>query len=257
MRLASSVLVLALAGCSLQISGNHRPVGKVDAPIADAAGIERVEIENVAGKITVRACAAADAAVKAEVLLTEDRPESDFRADFASHVEVRREGKRLIVKNRHADTSDQNDWQLHLEVAVPAGVALDIEQAAGIVDVALPSSRDIAVANAAGEIAVDVPALDGKLVAHGSTGEIDVRIAERGPTGGCDLDCAAGNVTLTLPQDVAGSFDLGATVGNVSVADRFGLQTEREITSARARGKVGTGEATFRARTATGNVTVR
>ncbi|MCR9246001.1 MAG: DUF4097 domain-containing protein [bacterium] len=253
--LALLPFVLA-TGCIMNVS-NHRAVGTIDAPIADAGKIKRLTIGNSAGVIVVREAGNAGAAIKAEVLLTEDRPETDFDPAFDKHVEVVMAGDELTIKNRHDGASDHNDWQLHFEVTVPSGIALTIEQSAGTIDIQLPAARDVAVETAAGNIDIAIPVVEGQLRANASAGNVVVAVAENGPTKGCDVSCSAGNVKLTLPKEVSGQFDLATSVGNVSLASRFGIETERDITAASARGTVGQGGATFRARASAGNIVVR
>lgn len=249
--------LVILAGCTISANGNHRVVGTVDAPIAEANALQQVTVVNLAGTISVRDAGDAGASIRADVLLSEDRPETDFEPDFARHVEVSREGDHLKIRNRHADQADHNDWQLRFELLLPAGVALDIEQVAGTVDVQLPRARDVAIDNTAGTIDLSIPAIEGRLTATAQTGTIDLAVADSGPTEGCEVDCTAGTITVRLPDEVHGDFDLGATAGNVDVDERYGLDIERSVTSVRAKGTVGQGGRRFRVHTVTGNVELR
>ena len=74
---------------------------------------------------------------------------------------------------------------------------------------------------------------------------------------GADLQCSAGQVSLKLPQDAAGTFDLSCDVGNVDVADRYGLTVRRSVTSASARGTVGNADATYTLHSTVGQVVLR
>lgn len=252
------VAIAAVTACTFHGGGNYRVVGKVDAPLADAGTIRHVRIENPSGLIRVSEAGAGSARVVSEVLLEQDRPETDFSARFDDHVDVVRNGAELVIRSRHADAADRNDWQLRFDVQIPAGVALSIEQAAGEVTVALPATGDIDVTNAAGNIDVTVARLGGAFRANASAGIVMLRVAESGPQG-CDVTCAAGNVALHLPKSVAGRFDLSTAVGNVSVDERFGIATERSVTAASARGTVGSAgnsTAVFKVEAAAGNVQV-
>ena len=259
MKLPTTALLATLlaTGCSFSISGNHRVVGKLSGAIVDAQAIDAIQVENHAGKVAIRACEAPAASVEVEVLLTADRPATDYVRDFAKHVKLARSGPRLTVTNRHDSAVDHEDWQLRFVINVPTGMAITIHQAAGQVDIQLPSAKDVVVDSAAGSINITIAEITGKVTADNQAGEITLAVTKNGPTGGCYLNCTTGTVALTLPKGTNGMFDLHATTGDISVAKHYGLETKRSVTSESANGQVGSGGATFYAHTVTGTVRVR
>jgi DUF4097 and DUF4098 domain-containing protein YvlB len=259
MKLPSTVLFAALlaTSCSFSMSGNHRLVGKVDGAIVDAQTIDAIQVDNRAGKITIRACEAAAASVEVEVLLTEDRLESEFVADFEEHAKLDRTGSKLMITNAHARATDEQDWQLHFTINVPTGLSVTVNQIAGEVDVRLPSAKDVSVDTTAGVTNIAIADVTGKVTADAAAGQITVSVSNSGPTDGCDLDCTTGTVTLALPKGTSGMFDLRSTTGDVSVAKSYGLKSERSVTTVSAKGRVGNGGPTFHAHTVTGTVSLR
>lgn len=248
---------LTLSACTITIDGNHRPVGSVDGAIADAATIEAVHLHNRAGTIRIEACEAEAASVHAEVLLAERRPDTDFAAAFGQHVQLERQGAELTIRNAHDQEADAEDWQLRFVVKVPAGLSVSIRQTAGTVVVRLPKANDIGVFTTAGTTDLQFDELDGRVTADSEAGQFTLSIKDRGPAKGCSINCTAGTVTLKLPKDTAGRFDLRAATGNVSVDKRFGLKPERSAGSVTARGQVGQGGPMIQAHTVAGTVRVR
>ena len=251
-----SLLLAVTSGCDF--GGKHRSVGKVGAAIADAKTLVKLAIDNTAGTIEVReAKAADDARIEVEVLLIENRPESDFAPKIAEHVTVARDGSTLSLGNAHAGASDRNDWQLRFVVHVPSGVAIDIDQVVGAIDVALPSSRAVDVVNVTGSTAIAIPRVDGKLRAKVTTGSLDIRTESAVATGGYELGCVTGSIELRLPEEAHGAFDLSAITGEVDIDERFGLVAKRKITQATCKGEVGNGGPEVRAKVVTGQIVVR
>ena len=246
------------AACSIAGMGNYRKVGAVSATIPNAGKLESIEIHNVAGTIDVQVAdqGGARVDVDVDVLLEESRPETDFDGEFDSHVVMQQSGGRLTLRSTHVDDGDGDEWQLRFVVRVPAGVGVSIEQTAGNVDVRLPHARDVAVDTSAGRVTIVVPKVDGKVAVDARSGEIEVAVADSGPSD-CELSCTAGSIALELPKDPNVDFDLAATAGDISLASRFGLATTREIASASARGRVGNGGARVRARVVSGQISVR
>lgn len=239
------------------MNGNHRPIGKVDGAIVDAQTIDAIQVDNRAGRITIRACEAAAASVEVEVLLTENRLESEFEADFNKHVKLDRTGTKLTITNAHAGASDEQDWQLRFIINVPTGLSVTVNQIAGQVDVKLPNAKDVSVDTKAGAINIAIADVTGKVTANVAAGQIKVSVSNSGPTNGCDLDCTTGTVTLALPKGTSGMFNLHSTTGSVSIAKHYGLTSKRSVTTVNAKGQVGNGGPTFRAHTVTGTVNLR
>ena len=259
MKLPTTVLLATLlaTSCSFSIGGNHRAVGKLSGAIVDARTIDAIQVDNRAGKIAIQACEAPAASVWVEVLLAADRSVTDYVEDFAKHVKLDRTGTKLTVTSQHDSAADRQDWQLRFFINVPTGLAVTINQAAGQVDVQLPSATDVVVDSAAGSINIAIAEITGKVTADTQAGEITLAVTKSGPTGGCHLNCTTGTVSLTLPKGTNGMFDIHTTTGDISIADHYGLETKRSVTTESAMGQVGNGGATFYAHTVTGTVKIR
>jgi len=246
--------LLVLAACSF----NHRAVGTIAATIPATPTIESLEIVNTTGSVEVRATNGAnEPSVEVTVLLNESRPETDFDPDFATHVEMERSGGAWRLVNRHANQADSKDWQLRFVVRVPAGGSVKVEQAVGIVDVQLPRTRDITVDNVTGSTTIAVPTIEGRVSALTATGRVRVTVTDNGPTAGCDIQCTTGKVVMELPETVHGDFSLDVATGAIDVNADYGLSTEREVTSASAKGRVGKGGTDYRLHVVTGQITLR
>jgi len=254
--LITFVLCALAAGC--QIRGNKRLVGSVDQPLDDPKTLTSVEIVNPVGTIRVKESGPQHAAgIDAEVLLDENRPETDFVASFDQHVEVSRSGDKLRITSAHAHAADRNDWQLRMTVYLPPGVELKLDQDVGAIQVELSSSRALDVDLDTGNIDVAVAAIDGRMRVDVDTGRISVATTGSMPTGDCDLSCDTGSITLSLPRQCGGEVDLETDCGNITLDERFGLKTRRDVTEASCRGTFGSGDTKIRARVDTGSISLR
>ena len=140
---------------------------------------------------------------------------------------------------------------------MPTGIDLDLRLTAGTIDVDLATTNDLRVELESGTVAAKVPALAGECRMRVTAGQIKLAVREQGPAGGLDIECSSGEVDVTLPATLRGSFDLATTAGDVRVDARYGLQVSRELATATARGKVGEAGPQHRVHITTGQIVLR
>ncbi len=242
--------------------GNKVAIGSVHTTLAAAPAVTQLELQMGSGSIRVEAASGDAVEIRAEVLqsvgiddLAIATPEIEL--PFKDHVEVVRKGSSLAISSKHDTQPDHNDWQLNLVVMVPSQIAAQIDLGAGQVTLDLPQTRDLAVKVGAGKIDINATQVDGRIAAQTGVGQVAVAVTRTGPTGGIELSTGTGEVRATLPPKLRGSFELDASVGDVSVAKRYGLEVRRSGTSASARGSVDETQAHHVLRTSVGNVSLR
>jgi hypothetical protein len=251
------LLLSAIPGC--RMSTHHVPIGDVAETVPDAAGIERIEIGNPVGSIRIEPGREAEVVIRAEVLLEEQRA-ADRAPDplrFADHVRVTRDGARLAIGSAHAGAEDAGDWQLRMVVTLPPERALEIDLDVGEIQVTQPKTKDLHFDVGVGAARIAVGAVAGALNGRVSTGELRAEIGERVPSGGTDLSVGVGELELRLPDQVEGSFTADVGVGDLKVADRLGLATDREITRMSARGRIRNDDPRHRLSVGTGDLRIR
>ena len=253
MGLAAFGMVLLL-GCSM---GGHRKVGSVRASVAPQAPITMLRVENGAGTEHVQQAAGPEVVIEAEVWLREGRPDTDFTPAFADHVTIAEHSGVFSVVGAHLRAGDADDWQLRLTVSVPSGVGLDLQQSVGLVRVALPEVSGGRVKVDTGSVEFAVPVVGGALAVDVDTGEASVTVRDTGPTEGLRATCGTGQLTVTLPADVRGTFELRAGTGALEVAARYGLTENRSHARVESRGRVGEGGPAFSLTVGTGQVRLR
>ena len=251
--LAGVGLVL-LFGCSM---GGHRKVGSVRTSVAPQAPITMLRVENGAGTVHVQRASGPEVVIEAEVWLREGRPDTDFTPAFADHVVAAERGGVFSIAGAHLRAGDADDWQLRLTVSVPSGVGLDLQQGVGLIHVELPETTGGRVQVDTGSIQFDVPVVRGALAVDVDTGEASVTVRDTGPTEGLRATCDTGQITVTLPADVRGTFELRAGTGGLDIAPRYGLSENRSRAQVESRGRVGDGGPAFSLTVGTGQVRLR
>jgi DUF4097 and DUF4098 domain-containing protein YvlB len=63
-----------------------------------------------------------------------------------------------------------------------------------------------------------------------------------------------GNIDLTIESDVDVNLDAGATRGNITLDDQFGIQVDKGVVGQRARGQIGSGGPLLKIETTNGNI---
>lgn len=237
--------------------GGHRKVGSVRTSLVAQTPIATLRVENGAGTVHVQRASGPEVVIEAEVWLREGRPDTDFTPGFADHVTAVERGGDLSIEGAHLRARDADDWQLRLTVSVPSGVGLDLRQSVGVVRVQLPESAGGRVKVDTGSVEFDVPVVRGALAVDLDTGEATITVRDAGPTQGLRASCGTGQLTVALPADVHGSFELRASTGALDVAARYGLTENRSHARVESRGQVGEGGPSFSLTVGTGQVRLR
>ncbi len=243
-------------GCHLA-GGNHRHVGTVRETLTPKAPVTSVRIANGVGAMEVRQATGADVVIEAEVWLAEGRAETDFTPGFADHVTVEETAGALTLGTVHAGKTDAQDWQLRLTVAVPAGVALELDQPVGHVRVELPETKGVRIHVATGAIEFAAPVVRGAMAIDVGTGSARIGVGTTGPTEGLTVACRTGQIAVALPGEVRGAFELSAGTGGLECDPRFGVHETRELAGVEGRGRVGDGGPTHVLRVGTGQIRLR
>lgn len=246
--------LVLLSGCS---TGGHRKVGAVRESVAPNIPITMLRVENAAGSVRVQPASGAEVVIEAAVWLREGRPDTDFAPAFADHVTVAQRDGVFTIESAHRLTADADDWQLRLTLSVPSGVGLDLAQSVGMVQVDLPEIVGGRVKVETGSIELVVPVVRGALAVDLRTGEASVTVRDIGPAEGLRAACGTGQLTVTLPADVRGTFELRAGTGALDIAARYGLAEERSYARVESRGRVGDGGPAFSLTVGTGQVRLR
>lgn len=238
------------------------------------AGVESVRINTGAGSVRIeRARGGAleiDAVVRADL---EQVDASALTQYFDDHVSVSMDDGALEIEDAH---SDENGWSVSLTVRVPGAFPLQANSGAGDVTVLYAPDKVLANSGAgtvrieipnevvgsitantgAGEVEIDVAGVDGSLVGNSGAGSVTARIGHWDSRGDVTLNAGAGDVRLTVPSGVVGTFDLKADLGSVEVPDSLGLDVRGSEMGARARGSIGAGEAKYSLQAGVGSVTL-
>ena len=127
---------------------------------------------------------------------------------------ARREGEDVLIETHFPDGMGQ--MKLDLEIELPDGVALDVEDSSGSLEIRNVASVELK--DGSGKIVIE--GLSGDLRLHDSSGGIDVTGIEgdvwvRDSSGGIDIQKVKGSVIVDL--DSSGGIDVSDVEGNVLV----------------------------------------
>lgn len=244
------VLLAAACGCFHQ---EYVPVGTVAQDLGDASGVARIEVRNTVGSIAVEPSPDASIAIRAIVLLREDLvPAEPAPLRFEEHVQVVRGGQELRIARVREEEGE--DWQLQLQVCVPPGRSLAVDLETGGVHVVQDQVQDLRVGLGTGSAEVRLEGCAGRLAGRVDTGELDVHVRGRSPAAGCDLRVDTGQLTVRLPEHLAGTFEATVDTGGLSAHPRFGLIEQRDMASVTAKGSSGMHGPSHRFHVSTGEI---
>lgn len=251
----------------------------------------RLEIDNFAGRVTVRAGERGEVRM---IAVKQGRAGADLNR---VQVEVSEGTSGLLIRTRKPSTLSNASVQL--EVTVPAGTQLDLHTGAGNTEVrglrsdvkvdtgagdvtiadligdldAHTGSGSVTIDGVSGRIQADtgsgsvrISNVAGEFDAHTGSGSMEVREAsgparldsgsgsltyEGDPEGECRFETGSGSITLRLPADL--NMEVELETGSGSITTDFAV--EGEISKEEVRGSIGRGDAgTIRAHTGTGSV---
>lgn len=236
------------------------------------AGVDRVWINTGAGSVRIERARGGslevDAVVRADLANVDS---SAMTAYFDDHVSISMDDGTLEIEDAH---SGEDGWSVSLVVRVPGAFPLQANSGAG--DVTVLYAPDEVLANSgagtvrielpnevvgsitantgAGEVVIDVAGVDGSLVGNSGSGGVKARIGHWDSRGDVSLSAGVGDVRLTVPDGVSGTFDLRSDLGSVEVPDALGLEVTDSQMGSRVRGSVGAGEAKYSLQAGVGSV---
>ena len=264
--LLGAVATLA-GGCSRGNSPGASPttgtkvlLGTVDEHFEPEGNLEELRIINSSGNVEIVSATGSSIEVEAEVKVAESRTDEfeDGKALlFDDHISVHQEAGQLVVEDAHRHDPDHNDWQLELTIRVPLQVRIKAQLGAGNVAIDLAAARDVDVDLGAGNVEINLQRIDGGVIGRVGAGSFALSTTESAPTKDVEIDCAAGNISVSLPKQFSGDFDVTAAVGDVSIAERYGLHVERKLVTAYVKGSVGTGGPRYKLHAATGTIELK
>lgn len=256
--LASLVLLPSLAACGFVHAENKVPIGTARASYHPDEEIEQLSVEVRAGSIDIRVAQGSAFEFEVDVEVIESR-RHEFQGElvFGDHVRIRQDGDTLIVEDVHADASDDDDWELDLTLRVPGTLDVEADLGAGQIQIDLERVGEVELDCGAGDVGLRVGVAKGTIEMDLGAGRCELEVTGSAPTKNVSIDVGAGEIVVTLPQDVRGDFDLSVTAGDLTVDERYGLAVERFVTTASVDGEVGKGGPTFKLNAATGAIRLR
>ena len=177
----------------------------------DADGIAELDIRAGAGSLDVTGVAGqADIIVKATIII-DNADEDEAARIIAKRMELsleERDGKAVLESGFDGGFMGGPNARIDLEVTVPAGLALGIDDSSGSIDVR-DVSADVRIEDGSGSI--DVENVGNLLIEDGS-GSIDVeRVAG-------DVDVTDGSGSISV-RGVSGSVTIDDGSGSINVSD--------------------------------------
>lgn len=276
--LGTAALLAFAPGCERWINGmvssSLVPFTQVSGHEPITTDVSRLVIRNGIGDVTVKADAAEEVRIEAEVKIKEGRALEADRGTFADHVTVTVSGDTMTIVDAHQGQPDKDDWSVTLVVHAPGRLAVEVDNGVGAVEVEGTES-DVKLTTGVGEVTVRAPAA-GRVIGTTGVGDVDIRLetvtgtvkADTG-TGGVTLAVTAkpickevkltagvGDVRLKIPPESAGTFACVAGVGSVVVRNHEGLKATQSGVGAKAKGTVGQGGPNYTLETGVGSVTV-
>jgi hypothetical protein len=251
----------------------------------------RLEIDNFAGSVTVRAGERGEIRM---IAVKQGPPGSNLDR---VQVEISEGTSGLLIRTRKPSTL--SNVSVQLEVTVPTSTQLDLHTGAGTTEVrGLRSdvkvdtgAGDVTIADLAGDLdarsgsgsmtidgvsgriqadtgsgSVRISSVTGDLDAHTGSGSMEVREAsgrarvdsgsgsltyEGDPEGDCRFETGTGSITLRLPADLNMEVDLETGSGTITTD----FAVEGQVSKREVKGTIGRGNAgSIRAQTGTGSI---
>ncbi|MGE3171688.1 MAG: DUF4097 family beta strand repeat-containing protein [Planctomycetota bacterium] len=252
----TAAVCLGLQGCT---GGDaFRPIGSTTGRLAPAAAFEALVLDLEVATVRLREGDGADLEVRADVSVKDTFAGSvaaaaDGALPFGEWIDLQQQGGRVVLRSARRGA----DHELRLEIVVPRGAhALDAHVVVGSLDLAVTEAPQLDLDLSVGTLRARVDRVSGALTARVATGTIDV-VVDAAVGGDVSAIVGVGDVTLDLPDDAEGRFELSAAVGSVRGAAAWGLAERSTLTGASAEGRRGAAERRVRAVSSTGTVTLR
>ena len=200
--------------------------------------------------------------------------------NFDDHVLVERNEGKLVLRDAHAAAENQEErqgWGVTLILRTPIALPTDAISGAGSItvmkakgDVSLITGAGSATVHmpeqelasfkaevGAGDVRCDVAQVQGSLQAMVGAGNAELRLHNHSSGAKVKLEVGAGSVSLSMPQNVSGAFDLRTVAGQIRVPDSLGLEVKRGTAGESAKGQVGASECSYSASTSSGDIEIK
>jgi RNA polymerase sigma-70 factor (ECF subfamily) len=241
-----------------------------------AATVKELSVNTGAGDVELLDSSSGRLEIQAKVVAHLDRVKaSQLTQSFTDHVEITEEDGVLKIEDKHRNT---NGWSVSFKVSVPVDLPLAANSGAG--DVVVRTGKDHVRANSgAGDVLISVPdarlkmldansgagdvraealSIEQEISANSGAGDVALRIVDPSSPGKALLNSGAGDVTLVVPANVVGNFDLETNGSDIELPRNFGLQVTRDIGGrSKAKGALGSGGGTYKLRSGAGDLAIQ
>ena len=246
-------------------SEDFGPGGRVEKDEVVPPGATEIEVRNIAGGIDIRGDASAIAIGVHSVKIAAFKSGLD-----AVRVEIRKEGNRLFVEEKHDGAFLRNAGSVSFQVVVPRGVkVIDAHSVSGGVTVrSVDAGIDQHLSTISGGVStdragnLDASSTSGSVhfSSTGSTlnvrtvsGSIDGTIESMGPGGSAHLSAVSGSISVAAFAGLDAEVSLHSLSGRVS-CDFPVMASEQK--NNRLSGTIGKGSANLEAGTVSGSITI-
>lgn len=239
--------------------------GRVEKDEVVPAGATEIEVRNVAGSIDIREDTAA-----AGVAVHSVKTAAFKRGLDGVRVEIRKEGSRLFVEEKHEGGFMRNAGSVSFQVVVPRGMkVIDAHSVSGGITVrAIDPGIDQNLSTISGGVStdragnLDASSTSGSIhfTSRGSSlnvrtvsGSIDGTIEALGPSGQARFSAVSGSISVSAFAALDAQVSLHSLSGHVSCG--FPL-TVSEQKNNRLTGTIGKGSSSLEAGTVSGSITI-
>ncbi len=274
---ATVASLLPLAGCGPGTRGSLVPFTTVSSQQALSEEINEVRVKTRVGDISVIAGTQDVVSITAEVRIRRGRADAvKASGEFADHVNMVVQGRRLIIEDAHTGKPDEQDWGVSLVVRLPermttvdaySGVGmLRLEGMLGIaklstgvggIELKSPSTAGVIAETGVGDIKVQVADVLGSLKASSGTGDVSLQVTGTPPSQDVHLGAGTGSVDLLLPAGAEGKFRMVTGTGSIRISGHQGVSVKNSFVGGSAEGTVGTAGPTYDISTGTGSIVMR
>ena len=214
-------VVMAMFAVSFSYAGSHNYSETRNLEL-DASGLSELFVDAGAGAVVVNGIEDGDEIVVVATIIVGDGDEDEAREliEKRLRLELERDGDRAELKSDFGSGWGQNaDALIDLEVSMPAGLMLSIDDGSG----------SITVQNVAGMVMVD----DGSgSIDMANTGDVEIDDGSGSITlenvGAVEIDDGSGSISITgaagdvYVEDGSGPIDIRGVQGGVTVDDGSG-----------------------------------
>lgn len=275
---ALAVLAL-LPGCSIAFleSTNLVELGRINQRTSIATDVHSVHVRNNIGAITIYCDQSSnDVMVDGVVRIKHGRRNEFTSADVVRDLLVLENAGVLTIRNAHLGEDDHDDWGLDLEIHLPGGLDVTVENSVGDVTVqGEPAGVTLDVS--VGQLHATLGSLTGDLLAnldtgdatlsceqvHGrvsltlGVGDATLHVRQGFPNDGINLEVGTGDARILVPASAAANVELEVATGDIDVRAPFALETHGHLVGQSATGWLADRGPMLRANVGVGSIELR